>query len=226
MTNYQHKVKSKSYGDFESSGHGSAGKRTNQQRKAAKREYTELLRSKANSIHVFTDGACKGNPGPAGSGMHVVVPPRLHDRHSDSDGADESRTFYIAGWQHVGRATNQIAELNAIRMFFAYFNSADSNDVARGILWDRVDSVELFSDSKYSVGLLTRGWNASKNVDLVQRAKRELAIFRRTRPTVPVTIQWIPGHVDIQGNEMADTFANRGRAEAHTSDICVRTVVH
>src|ERR1041384_777296 len=98
----------------------------------------------ANAIHVWTDGACSGNPGPAGLGVVVV---------GDGTGHREIS-------EYLGEATNNIAELTAI---------------LRGLqtVSDRTRPVIVYSDSAYSIGLLSQNWKAKKNVELV-RELREL----------------------------------------------------
>src|SRR5437868_12601059 len=87
----------------------------------------------ANAIHVWTDGACSGNPGPAGLGVVVV-----------GDGTGQREIS-----EYLGEATNNIAELTAI---------------LRGLLavTDKTRPVIVYSDSAYSIGLLSQNWKAKK----------------------------------------------------------------
>lgn len=118
--------------------------------------------------NVYTDGACTGNPGPAGLGV-VVVSGDLRDELSE----------------YLGHATNNIAELTAI---------------ARGLELSAScpKPVALYTDSQYAIGVLTKGWKAKANVELVEDLRETLS----GRPDVH--IRYVPGHSGIPENERAD----------------------
>jgi ribonuclease HI len=90
----------------------------------------------------YTDGACSGNPGPAGAGVVVVMPGgKMHE-----------------GFEYLGEATNNVAELTAVlRAVEAVPPSA------RGIL--------VHTDSQYAIGVLQKGWKAKANQELVAKTK-------------------------------------------------------
>ena len=94
-----------------------------------------------NAIHVWTDGACSGNPGPCGIGVVVI------------DGKDQKELS-----EYLGEGTNNIAELTAI---------------LRGLeeVADRTRPVIVYSDSAYSIGLLTQSWKAKANMELVAKLR-------------------------------------------------------
>lgn len=164
------------------SGFGKAGTRSEAQATAAAADArTRIASLPAGTVIAYTDGACRGNPGPAGSGVVVVLP--------DGRRAEASRS--------LGRGTNNIAELTAIGM------ALDLLD-AGGV--DAAAPVAIFSDSSYADGVLTRGWKAKANAELIAELKRRL----RARPGV--TLQWVAGHVGVEGNERADALANAGVA--------------
>jgi len=97
------------------------------------------------SIVVYADGACSGNPGPAGVGIVLI---------------DGTQRLELS--QYLGHATNNIAELSAIEL------AADAvTDVSR--------PVRMFTDSQYSIGVLQKGWKAKANVELVARVRQRLA---------------------------------------------------
>lgn len=103
-------------------------------------------------IVAYTDGACSGNPGPAGSGMVVVFP----------DGARRE------AYKWLGEATNNVAELTAIQM-------------ALEAVEDREAPLEIRTDSGYSIGVLQKGWKAKANPELIAAIKGELAKRSSTR---------------------------------------------
>lgn len=96
-----------------------------------------------NAIHVWTDGACSGNPGPAGIGVVVI----------DGDKRKEIG-------EYIGEATNQVAELRAMEFGLS---SVPEDDRSR--------PVAVYSDSAYAIGLLTKPWKAKANVELVERLR-------------------------------------------------------
>jgi ribonuclease HI len=101
----------------------------------------------ANAIHVWTDGACSGNPGPAGIGVVII----------DGEKRREIGEF-------LGDGTNQIAELTAIE------RGLDE-------IVDRTRPVLVYSDSAYAIGLLTKPWKAKANVALVERLRAKAKEF-------------------------------------------------
>jgi len=94
----------------------------------------------------YTDGACSGNPGPAGSGVVLVAPGgKMHE-----------------GLEYLGEATNNVAELTAILRAVEWIPPD-----ARAIV--------VHTDSQYAIGVLQKGWKAKANGELVARAKRTVA---------------------------------------------------
>jgi ribonuclease HI len=141
----------KSGGRARSSGFGSAGTRTQAQAAAAKQSADALLAGFRDDAAVcFTDGACRGNPGPAGAGAVVKLP----------DGTVRER--YAA----LGIATNNVGELSAIGLALDLLDDADFPANARA---------EICTDSKYVFGLLELGWKAKSNAPLVARLRARLS---------------------------------------------------
>jgi ribonuclease HI len=127
--------------------------------------------SDAESITVYADGACSGNPGPAGLGVVIY----------EHDGKRELS-------EYLGRATNNIAELTAI------LRAAEA-------LRDETRQIVLKTDSQYSIGVLTKGWKAKANPELIANVKAALA-------KVPhMKIRYVEGHAGHAGNERADELA-------------------
>lgn len=172
------------------SGFGSAGSRTASQAAAAAADAAaRMARLSDETVRCFTDGSCRGNPGPAGSGVLLVLP--------DGRRAEVSRS--------LGRGTNNIAELTAV-------------DIALDLLDEAGVAphcpVVIFTDSKYADGVLMRQWKAKANTEII------LKIRARLRNRSGVRLQWVAGHVGVDGNERADELANRGVAGiSHHSGI-------
>jgi ribonuclease HI len=95
---------------------------------------------------VYTDGACSGNPGPAGSGMVVIAPGgKIHE-----------------GYEFLGTATNNVAEITGIlRGIEAIPQDAES--------------VAIHTDSQYAIGVLSKGWKPKVNGELIRKTREALA---------------------------------------------------
>jgi ribonuclease HI len=130
----------------------------------------------ADAIHVWTDGACTGNPGPAGVGVVIV---------------DGAKTEELS--EYLGPGTNNIAELTAILRGL-------QTVVARGDI-DR--PVVVYSDSAYSIGLLSRAWKAKANTELVAELR---AVCRRFDDLRFVKVA---GHSGVPLNERTDELARQ-----------------
>jgi len=161
------------------SGFGKAGTRTRAQAAAAEADARSRIEAAGDAIQCYTDGACTGNPGPAGSGCRVQFP--------DGRVVEEARA--------LGRATNNVAELTAVEMALDALDEAGVAPDVPAVVW---------SDSGYARGVLTLGWKAKANVELITELRARL----KRRPGV--RLEWVAGHVGIPGNERADVLARNG----------------
>ena len=103
---------------------------------AAMAEDTDAVMSSSDEhehIDIYTDGACSGNPGPAGAGFVIVV------------NGKKVHTNKIS----LGHATNNIAEILAASHGLNYL-PANSK-------------VRLFTDSLYVINTITKGWKRKAN---------------------------------------------------------------
>ena len=174
---------SRAAGARTASGFGSAGSRTAAQASAAKAAAGALIEGiDPNSVLCFTDGACKGNPGPAGAGCVLKLP----------DGQRVERHLAL------GQGTNNIGELAAVGLALTLLDEA-------GI--PSTTPVHLFTDSKYAIGVLSQGWKAKANVELIAEIKTRLK-KRKAK------LHWVAGHTGVAENERADTLANMGVDES------------
>jgi len=122
-------------------------------------------------VLVYADGACSGNPGPAGLGVVRL----------EGEGRKELSEF-------LGDGTNNIAELTAI------LRAAESME-------DPSVPLRIYTDSNYSIGVLTKGWKVKANKALVQSIKDALARLD------DVKLFHVRGHAGIELNEAADQLA-------------------
>ncbi|MCB5197073.1 ribonuclease HI [Deefgea salmonis] len=136
-------------------------------------------------VEIYTDGACKGNPGPGGWGAFLRF------------GEHEKELF--GGEAHT---TNNRMELLAVISALAALTRTcevtihtDSQYVKNGI--------ETWIHGWKKNGWKTAAKQAVKNEDLWQQLDAQVA--RHT-----VAWRWVKGHAGNPGNERADQLANRG----------------
>ena len=138
-----------------------------------------------NLIEIFTDGACRGNPGKGGWGAIIR-----------SDGKEEA----IYGGQND--TTNNIMELTAAIKALEYLpeNSSvvlttDSKYVMQGI-------TEWIENWK------SRGWKTAKKKPVLNQGLWQRLDTLTNLHTIKW--QWVKGHSGHRENEMADQLANKG----------------
>jgi ribonuclease HI len=139
----------------------------------------EPIEQKDGEWIIYTDGACSGNPGPAGSGMVVIAPGgKIHE-----------------GYEYLGSATNNVAEITGVLL------GVEAVPVA-------ARSVAIHTDSKYTIGVLSKGWKPKVNGELIRRTRDALS-GRNVR------FVYVPGHSGVPMNERADELAREAiRREA------------
>lgn len=163
------------------SGRSTSGAQTKAEKKTAAAERVAKLTHADGSIIVYADGACSGNPGPSGIG--VVV----------QDGSVRKELS-----RYLGEGTNNIAELTAL------LEAANVIDAPER-------PVRMHTDSRYAIGVLTQGWKAKANQELVARTKQALSRLR------DLQLIHVPGHAGVVLNERADALAVQAvKSEAST----------
>ena len=128
-----------------------------------------------NTIVIYTDGGADPNPGEAASG--VVL---LFGHHA------------LEIWEYLGKSTNNIAELTAI---LRALQNVKNKDVP----------ILLYSDSAYSIGVLTGRMKPKTNLDLIAEIRSEMA---RCRSLQLLKVQ---AHVGIEHNERVDRLVAYAR---------------
>ncbi len=140
------------------------------------------------TVYLFTDGACKGNPGPGGWG--VLLRYGEHEKEL---------------WGGEGHTTNNRMELmaaieglKALKRPCAVVLTTDSQYVKQGI-------------NSWLAGWKRNGWRTAdkkpvKNQDLWQQLDEQCQRHQ-------VEWRWVKGHAGHAENERADILANRGAAE-------------
>jgi ribonuclease HI len=130
-------------------------------------------------IEIYTDGSSRGNPGPGGYGIIL-----------------RSGNHYKELSEGFRRTTNNRMELLSVIIALETLKKPGSE-------------VVIFSDSKYVIDSITKGWvfgwvkknfKDKKNKDLWMR-------FLHIYPKHRVKFQWVKGHNDHPENERCDELA-------------------
>jgi len=132
---------------------------------------------------MYTDGACRGNPGPGGWGVILSY----RDRNKTLSGFDPQTT------NNRMELTAAIEGLRALSRACDIELNTDSKYVLQGI--------SEWIESWKSNGWKTAAKKPVKNADLWQSLDEQVKIHR-------INWHWVKGHAGIEGNEMADQLAN------------------
>jgi ribonuclease HI len=140
----------------------------------------------AEQVRIYTDGACRGNPGPGGWGAVLRY-------------GDKEKTLYGG----EPETTNNRMELTAV---------IRALECLKGNKWP----VQITTDSRYVLQGMTewiegwkrKGWRTANkkpvlNVDLWQQLDDLVQQFE-------IHWHWVKGHSGHPENELADQLANRG----------------
>lgn len=140
-------------------------------------------------VSIYSDGACKGNPGLSGSGLAIYI---------------DGKVPFIRFGDFDPTGTNNSAELLAMLSALEYAEPFTKNSV----------SVEILSDSQYSINSVTKwantwesnGWKKKggeiKNLSLIKRC---FYLYNAIKSNL--TISYVKAHSGIIGNELADRAA-------------------
>ena len=153
--------------------------------KEEKNKKEEPKKSKSKDIEIYCDGACKGNPGRAGSGLAIY-------------NGDYKPTLLYGKYE--ARGTNNTAELNALYKALLIASEYSESTIK--------------TDSKYSMDCITKwayswkrnGWNKKggeiKNLEIIQLSHE---LYENIKGKV--TVEYVKGHAGFEGNELADRMA-------------------
>ncbi|MBV2091272.1 MAG: ribonuclease HI [Candidatus Thiodiazotropha sp. (ex Ctena orbiculata)] len=139
-------------------------------------------------VELFTDGACKGNPGPGGWG--VVL--RYGNHEKQLYGGEATTTNNRMELLAVIKGLQQLKRSSRVAV------TTDSQYVKNGI-------TQWIHNWKKN-GWKTAARKAVKNADLWQTLDSEVNKHQ-------VDWHWVKGHAGHPGNELADLLANKGIQE-------------
>lgn len=137
------------------------------------------------TIEIYTDGACRGNPGPGGWGALLLYGDHRKTLHGGEPETTNNRMEMTAA----------IEALNALKGPREVILYTDSKYVMDGI-------------NKWMPAWKKRGWKTAnkkpvKNQDLWQALDEAVSRHK-------IKWNWVRGHTGVDGNEAADALANRG----------------
>jgi ribonuclease HI len=139
----------------------------------------------SKTVEIYSDGACRGNPGPGGWGVLLRTQGHEKELYGGEAETTNNRMELMAA----------ISGLEALKRPCTVVITTDSQYVMKGI-------------TEWMATWKRRGWKTSankpvKNVDLWQRLDSALAPHE-------VQWHWVRGHTGHPENERADALANRG----------------
>ncbi len=138
-----------------------------------------------DKINIYTDGACKGNPGVGGWGALLVSGTKEKELFGGEKESTNNRMELMAVIQALG----------VLKRPCEIVLHTDSQYVLKGI-------------TEWIQGWKAKGWKTAartpvKNVDLWQA-------LDQARTSHKIEWKWVKGHSGHDGNERADQLANRG----------------
>jgi ribonuclease HI len=137
----------------------------------------------AGVVDIYTDGACRGNPGPGGWAALLMRGSDEREIHGAEPHTTNNRMELTA----VIRALEALRRPVEARVY------TDSEYVRRGV-------------TEWLASWKARGWRTAdkkpvKNQDLWQRLDELIGPHR-------IEWHWVPGHAGVEGNERVDALAN------------------
>lgn len=140
-----------------------------------------MEKQKKKKFTIYTDGSCDNIETGIGGWAYVIL--------------DEDEEIYKEGSGNMLNTTNNQMELTAIcnALIECPFES----------------KIVLFSDSKYSIGVLSNNnWNPKANIDIISKCQETINSL-----SLNIDFKWVKSHNGIYWNEYVDKKANEAYSE-------------
>ena len=137
-----------------------------------------------NIVYIYTDGACKGNPGPGGWGAVLIF----------GGNSRELKGYNSDTTNNIMELTAAVEALKVLKRSCEVILTTDSNYVKNGI-------TEWIQQWK-KIGWKTANKKPVKNKELWIELDKLCQLY-------DITWKWVKGHSGHSGNEHADYLANK-----------------
>ena len=160
-----------------------------------------LSQIKENEVVIFTDGLALGNPGPTGAGAAVYL-----------NGYQSSPILLKKGVSPL--SNNYTGELVGIQIALDFMIGLEEQI--------KDTQIHFFTDCQPAIKAAFNGGIPSGKVDIILQIKESVNCLSDSGNDI--IVHWVPGHRDIEGNELADCQAKEAANEmvgADTEDFPV-----
>ena len=166
-----------------------AQRRHNRRKTQAKAKALTLIQDHSDDTIIYTDGSADPNPGPCGAGVYI-----------DRQGRGEN----VLVSAPCGLGSNNVGELRALAIAL---HSIRHLDIRRAL---------ILSDSLLAINFAKGRFQAKKDRDLADFLRKTYFDIKRRHD---ITLEWVPGHMGVQGNEIADDLAGRAAKNSQDYDL-------
>ena len=153
----------------------------------------ETIDSYQSSIHAYTDGSSTSASN-SGAGVFIKIPGSVNNSISLPCGSN---------------CNNYQAEVLAISASLEHLQERMRTDLS-------TSDIVLFSDSQSALEALRDPLSCTKDLLSIL----QIADSMQREFNISITMQWVPGHSDIYGNEMADSLAKEAASMPQESRLC------
>ncbi|HJK87359.1 MAG TPA: ribonuclease HI [Candidatus Megaira endosymbiont of Hartmannula sinica] len=143
-------------------------------------------------ITIYTDGACSGNPGPGGYGALILF--------------KDIKKEIFGGY--ISTTNNQMEMIAAIKALESLKEKCN---------------ITLYTDSVYlknGINIWIHNWRKNNWLTSAKKPVKNKELWLRLSSLIEkhdINWQWVKGHAGIEGNEIADSLACRGKEQAMNS---------
>ncbi|CAO5676429.1 MAG: Ribonuclease HI [Holosporales bacterium] len=153
----------------------------------------DFLKTATESLRIYTDGACSGNPGPGGWGAIFVKDRESFPYYGGDSATTNNRMEMLA----VIEALSAVQKLTSLK------------------------KVTLYTDSRYVMDGITSwiaGWKKNNWLTSAKKPVKNQELWVQLdalTQALEIEWHWVKGHNGNKYNEMADTYARKGIISHH-----------